>query len=114
KKPMKISTIITTVSLFFIILTGIRIAWLTYQETPPHPTAQHGFIDLSEWEFTNKQNITLNGEWAFYPHKYIQPEESFEKYEDIRISKTVPGSWGGSLFKHSNKIKYGTYHLQVK
>ncbi|WOV88099.1 ATP-binding protein [Sporosarcina oncorhynchi] len=102
-----------TIVLFFLGLTFLRIGWINYHEIPEHPHAVKGHVDLSEWTFTDNETITLDGEWEFYPHEFLDPlahQETSKQYI------TVPGNWVEDL--HSTEsiapYGYGTYRLKLK
>lgn len=110
-QPMKKRNIFFIISMFLLILTGLRIGWIVYHKTPEHPLAEDGVIDLSEWEFTDSETITLDGEWEFYPNEFLNPESAPRSNNLL----TVPGDWQ-RFFTVKNDIPthgYGTYRLKV-
>ncbi len=76
------------------------------------PKAINGYLDLTEWDFSNKNLIFLDGEWEFY---YGETENYTEDKKDfIR----VPSSWHNTK-TIKKKIIYdrngfATYKLKVK
>ncbi|QQK78095.1 response regulator [Salicibibacter cibarius] len=96
--------------LFFLILTCMRIGWMIYHQPPDQPQAEDGMIDLTEWNFTDNEAITLDGEWEFYPSEFIAPNS----YDDPNESKeyiSVPGDW--SIVYGDSPYGYGTYRLTI-
>ena len=94
------------ISIFLLVLTCFRIGWIFYHKTPDHPHAKEGVIDLSNWNFTDKETITLDGEWEFYPGELIN--FGLEKNDESSFT-TIPGHWNNPY----NEINYGTYRLTV-
>lgn len=95
------------ISIFILILTSVRIGWIFYHKVPVHPQAEEGVIDFSEWQFTDDQAITLNGEWEFYPNEFHKPNS-----ENTTSNKTylaVPGDWQEPLSEQA----YGSYRLKI-
>lgn len=78
------------------------------------PTAIHGVLDLSEWNFA-KGHVPLDGEWEFYWAQWIDPDLLAAGSTNAPMYLTVPGSWteavqdGHRLPPHG----FGTYRLRV-
>lgn len=73
------------------------------------PKAKNGQIQISSWDFQKYGTIYLNGEWDFYWHKLVKPEEINRLYK-LRKNQILPASW----------VKYGfpshgfaTYQLKL-
>lgn len=111
-QPMSRKRIYLTIFLFLLGLTSFRIGWINYHEIPEHPHAVKGEVDLSGWEFTDKQTITLDGEWEFYPNEFVDPKSSIEKAKQYI---TVPGNWEDGLHSTDSIVTYGygTYRLAI-
>ncbi|MBP9164888.1 MAG: SpoIIE family protein phosphatase [Leptospiraceae bacterium] len=84
-----------------------------------YPKAIDGKIDLSSWNDMSIYSVKLDGEWEFYPDRYILGEE-FEKPENSseKILITVPSHWGSYLkdkFPHRENVgeAYGTFRLKI-
>ena len=103
------------ISLFLLILTSFRMGWMIYHQTPDHPHAEGGIMDLSDWEFNDSQTITLDGEWEFFPNQFISTtldqSQLMEKAEFI----SVPGKWNDSFMENekASPYGYGTYRLKI-
>lgn len=108
-KPITLTKIWLIISIFLLLLASARIGWIVYHTPPMHPVAKDGVIDLSEWEFTDKETITLDGEWEFYPNTFIHPN-NFDAYVHDKLMIAVPGSWQS---EEMNPSGYGTYRLRV-
>ncbi|WP_249730564.1 ATP-binding protein [Paenibacillus sp. J2TS4] len=108
--------IVLITGLFFLILTGIRGAWIMLHMPPKQPQAVQGILDLRTWDFPLDRTFTLNGEWEFYPHELIMQnplnrsiwlkEKSLEERSFIQ----VPGQWDTP--EHSS-IESGSYRLRI-
>ncbi|GAB3789704.1 ATP-binding protein [Virgibacillus kimchii] len=83
---------------------------MIYHQTPDHPQAEQGVIDLTDWEFSDNQVITLDGEWEFIPNQFIEPYEDVSNEEKILIS--VPDDWN-SYQENESAYGYGTYRLNM-
>ncbi|QJD82360.1 ATP-binding protein [Cohnella herbarum] len=104
--------IITT--LFLLVLTGIRLLWISFQAPPNHPHAVQGIMDLRDWDFESNRPITLDGEWEFYPLRLIANEGSNPENNSQPAYIQVPGSWEASLTSDSSSmLGYGSYRLRI-
>ncbi len=82
------------------------------------PLAQKGVIDLSHWDFTQKdRTIELNGEWAFYWQELLRPEDfpRTSSHAQPTFIK-VPTPWNGHQVNGQilQGDGYATYRLTVK
>lgn len=59
---------------------------------PPASTveAKEGYLDLSNWDFSNNKSVELKGEWAFYPDEFIRPSTSDEKLNAAETFLQLP------------------------
>lgn len=73
------------------------------------PRAQKGLLDLRQINFNNRV-INLDGEWAFYWKKFINPATPSLPKAKQYIS--VPGSWSQENTGLS-PVGYGSYHLRI-
>lgn len=110
KNRMSYKKIFLLISIILLVLTTFRIGWIFYHKTPEHPHAEKGVINLSEWNFTDKDTIKLDGEWEFYPNEFIKPSDSIKKVVDSNFT-SVPGHWDSSA--KDKEINYGTYRLKI-
>ncbi|MHA6261027.1 hybrid sensor histidine kinase/response regulator [Sporosarcina sp. CAU 1771] len=100
------------ISLFLLILTVFRVSWIFIHQIPEHPHPEKGVVDLREWSFTDDQTITLDGQWEFYPFKFVQPLQTRSSKSEF-IS--IPSDWKNKL-QSADPIAsygYGTYRLKV-
>lgn len=112
-KPMTIKKTLLIISLFLLVLTGFRLGWIIYHGVPDHPHAEGGVIDLSNWTFDDKQTITLDGEWEFYPNQFLNAE-SLQISENVhkRNLTFIPENWG-EYSSDDKPVNYGTYHVKI-
>ncbi len=99
--------------LILTILISFRFAWSKLFYTSKHPQAINGVMDLRGIDLENSPSFYLDGEWEFYPGKFISGEDIRTKnytYRNIH----VPGDWREVLNKHSDSsYGYGTYRLRL-
>lgn len=98
---------------FFITLLLIRIIWAVFQAPPDHPRAVRGELDLRSFDFTNDRTVTLDGDWEFYPGKFVKQSES-NTSEKGRLFIPVPGKWDSLLSANNSQYGYGSYRLRIK
>lgn len=111
--PMSKRKIFLLISLVFLVLTTFRIGWIIYHKTPNHPKVEGGVIDLRDWEFSENQTITLDGEWAFYPNQLLKPLSGSILETDFKQDYiTLPGKWG-SFTNDDTSVHYGTYRVKI-
>jgi len=103
-----------TVVLFSLFLLGLRWIWSEIFETPVHPNAVAGTLDLRGWNFGNSRSIPLDGEWTFYAGALVNRENEAEQPKDSRQYIQVPGNWKDALpGGPSRAYGYGTYKLRI-
>ncbi len=81
----------------------------------PH-VAQNGYLDLSTHNFSKKGGVSLQGEWNFFWHSFLDPDQLEISSDKKQSTIKVPGVWNS--FEHDQKPiggqGYGTYYLRVK
>lgn len=101
---------IVVVSVFILILIGIRFSWLAFHAPSDSPTAYEGVLDLREIELSDDTSLSLDGEWDFFSGELITPKDEAEQFSGFeKTGITVPGDWKKSL----SRTGYGTYQLQI-
>ncbi|HLQ97646.1 MAG TPA: ATP-binding protein, partial [Candidatus Dormibacteraeota bacterium] len=67
------------------------------------------------WIFDDKQTITLDGEWEFYPNQFLDPKSGNNvEADETKEFISVPGDWSGYLPKKAiPAYGYGTYKLKI-
>ncbi|MFE6074866.1 ATP-binding protein [Paenibacillus sp. NPDC057886] len=100
---------------FFITLLLIRIIWAFFQASPDYSRAVQGELDLRGFDFTNDRTVTLDGEWEFYPDKFVKQSESNTiSSREGRMFIPVPGKWDSLLSANNSPYGYGSYRLRIK
>ncbi|MFJ8511480.1 hybrid sensor histidine kinase/response regulator [Lysinibacillus xylanilyticus] len=102
------------ISLFIIILTGSRILWLHVFNNTDQPHAEKGQLDLRNWDINAGHAVTLDGEWEFYPYKWLISEE--QHLESSKNAKYIQVPKGWSSYLREGEITpygYGTYRLKL-
>lgn len=97
-------------TVFLLVLLGLRMLWYNFRVPPPHPPIQHGTLDLRDWNFNANRAIHLNGEWAFYPGRLMDSGVPDDSWESNKAWIQVPGKWNSHL---KSEFGYGTYRLRV-
>lgn len=106
-KPLSAKKIVLIISVFILILTSIRLVWMFSHKIPEHPHAEEGIVNLQDWQFTDDQVITLDGEWEFYPNELLNPVENKSNYNHTYLS--VPDIDQDELSEEN----FGTYRLKI-
>ncbi|WP_367398164.1 ATP-binding protein [Paenibacillus sp. MSJ-34] len=83
-------------------------------KTPDHPAAVRGVLDLRDWVFDNRQTITLDGEWEFYPNQLIDPGSDSSSTPSSQTYIQVPGDWSPAFPDDGRApLGYGSYRLRI-
>ena len=62
------------IRIFVLALLMLLLSGCAFQRTSPEePTVKSGIFDLSDWDFSEQGNISLDGNWAFYWNSLILP-----------------------------------------
>lgn len=112
---MKKRKIIFIVSLFLLMLTSFRLVWIFANLHPEFPTVKEGVLDLRGIRLSDDEVLPLNGEWSFFPGKFIVPSHTDNLLsEKGKTWSTVPGDWSSALANDDySPLGYGTYHLRI-
>ncbi|MGE7129238.1 ATP-binding protein [Lysinibacillus xylanilyticus] len=111
---MQKKNIALIISLFIIILTGSRILWLHVFNNTDQPHAEKGQLDLRNWDINDGHAVTLDGEWEFYPYKWLISEEQQLEFSKNAKYIQVPKGWSSSLQEGEiAPYGYGTYRLKL-
>ncbi|MFJ8517034.1 hybrid sensor histidine kinase/response regulator [Lysinibacillus xylanilyticus] len=102
------------ISLFIILLTSSRILWLHVFNNTDQPHAEKGQLDLRNWDINDGHAVTLDGEWEFYPYKWLISEEQHLESSKNAQYIQVPKGWSSSLQEGEiTPYGYGTYRLKL-
>lgn len=83
---------------------------LTCKNNHSIPIAVKGILDLKNIDFDKIESINLDGEWEFFPGKFITTEE-----QNPPMYIQVPFPWNSqpSTYPSHSNIGYGSYRLKV-
>lgn len=102
----------TLIIIFTVLfLTMFRIAWVLFFTLSDKPDAIGGELDLRNWNPKEKETITLDGDWEFYPYSFLVNDEEIIVEKELL---QVPGSWNKALQADGeSSFGYGTYRLRI-
>src|SRR5690625_1159432 len=104
---------IILIILFVLALISFRLLWIHMYDGETEQIITDGELDLRDWDFSNKESITLTGEWDFYPHLLLE-EPLKEEIEQESESIEVPSDWSQKLNPNNySPYGYGSYHLRI-
>jgi two-component system sensor histidine kinase ChiS len=104
---------IATILLFITVLFGFRIAWLSVFTTSESLPVVNGVLDLRGQDLEKADLFKLNGEWKFYPSKFVYHKETSALQNQSQPLK-VPGDWSEALANsQGSSYGYGTYQLRI-
>ncbi|THF82151.1 ATP-binding protein [Cohnella fermenti] len=111
---MRTKRIFLIIGIYLLIITGIRLVWITLESAPSYPDAAQGTMDLASWDYSSDRAIPLNGEWEFYPHSFYRSDYGQSSAASQPEPIKVPDNWGQTLdpARHS-PIGYGSYRLLI-
>ncbi len=102
--------------LIFSALLCLRWAWSEFFYTLDSPRPVNGVLDLRGMDLEKSPTFFLDGQWQFYPGKFISRQDlqsQPEKSQSRMIQ--VPGDWGSVLNEKSgSSYGYGTYRLLIR
>lgn len=75
------------------------------------PAVEKGIADLSEYSFSERGAITLDGEWEFYMSQLISPEEFASIGPQPKDYVDFPSAW--SISSGSQNFGFATYRMRL-
>ncbi|WP_271751120.1 hybrid sensor histidine kinase/response regulator [Cohnella sp. JJ-181] len=114
RKSLTTSQYIAVAALFFAVLFGLRWSWTHLFFPVSHPVIEDGVLDLRGVDLEASPPFALDGEWRFYPSRFLSEEEArAETYASRPIQ--VPGDWRDALDPGGGapSYGYGTYRLRI-
>lgn len=95
------------------ILISLRFTWSKLFYTSQTPQVVNGVMDLRGINLENSPSFYLDGEWEFYPEKFLTSKDfQTNQYPSRKIH--VPGDWREGLNNHSDSsYGYGTYRMRI-
>ncbi len=73
------------------------------------PRAAAGVLDLRGWNLTRDGSVKLDGEWAFHPGAFIDPEDA----PAVKSYLAFPGLWQGRGKFVPRRYGFASYRLTV-
>ncbi|UVI27789.1 sensor histidine kinase [Paenibacillus spongiae] len=101
--------------LIIIVLTAAQLllSGCSSKADTSAPEAKQGVLDLRSWSFQNDGKVKLQGQWAFYSQKLLEPQDL--ERSGIPLYMNVPKTWNS--YPSSVGMKKGqgvaTYRLTV-
>ncbi|CAG7643159.1 Sensor histidine kinase RcsC [Paenibacillus solanacearum] len=102
---------------FILLAATYGLLFQVFRSIPANmPTASQGLMDLTDWNFAEDGDVTLDGQWEFYPGALLGPEDfqashgSDDSPAWTRTLLQVPGSWT----EHTDTFGVVTYRLQIR
>ncbi|MEC0226726.1 hybrid sensor histidine kinase/response regulator [Paenibacillus alba] len=106
-------THIATIVIFLSVLLGLRMVWSEIFTTADQPVVINGVLDMRGKNLDRSPPIALNGDWQFYPAKFLSHEDVQSAVDTPQLLK-VPGDWRHALTNSSgSSYGYGTYKLRI-
>lgn len=75
--------------------------------------ANDGFVDLRNFDFNEKGNIALEGEWEFYMSEIIDPAKFVGINTKPKDVSNFPSTWNETSKAQKPGIGFATYHLKI-
>lgn len=111
---MKTKQILLILGIYLLIISSIRLIWITWNFPPPYPNATQGTVDLTTWDFSSNQAIPLKGEWEFYTDAFYMNDYENPPAPPKPDYIHVPSNWGQTLNPADHSpIGYGSYRLLI-
>ncbi|QGH35338.1 response regulator [Gracilibacillus salitolerans] len=97
---------------FILILTSIRLVWISSNSVETDQPFIDGTLDLTDWDSEQEEILPLTGEWDFYPDRLLdQNDVNNNTFTNERDQQHFPKSW--FKFADTSDYTYGTYHLEL-
>lgn len=114
RKSLSTRQYIAVAALFFAVLFGLRWSWTHLFFPVSHPVIEDGVLDLRGIDLASSPPFALDGEWRFYPSRFVSDDEAkAETYASRPVQ--VPGDCRSVLNAHNGAPSYGfgTYRLRI-
>jgi sensor histidine kinase YesM len=110
---MKKRQILLRVLLFLLLITAIRMCWLSIFQGPEQRPLSQGLLDLRDQPLPDNRLLNLDGKWLFYPNKLLHGPEAASSPASGEFL-VVPGNWRTQNQKGARDARgYGSYRLRV-
>ncbi len=112
---MKKRYIAIIIGLFIIILTLFRLVWMDMFSNVTPIEIEDGIGKLSDWDARDNQVLLLDGEWEFYPSKWLYDEDGPIDVDDNEaVLLHVPDGWNTAFEEEEfPSFGYGSYRLRL-
>ncbi|WP_248927297.1 sensor histidine kinase [Paenibacillus hamazuiensis] len=109
---------IIAISMVCCLLTGLPLTAAAKEVRESGPAAVQGTLDAAGWNFSGQGMIYLNGEWQFYWHALLEPNDfsaAGAVVPEPKLAK-VPHVWGSGApgDPAPDNLGYATYRLDLK
>ncbi|WP_238655835.1 ATP-binding protein [Paenibacillus piscarius] len=95
-------------------LSGLRILWMGIFSDIQHVPSKNGELHLRNWNAEDGQIILLDGEWEFYPSKWLQDGKKQRLDGSKPTLIQVPGGWNEPVRAViSAPYGFGSYRLRI-
>jgi two-component system NtrC family sensor kinase len=96
-----------------IVLAGYLSSCNKSENNLIRPTAEKGVLDLRNWDFNKHGAIRLDGDWAFFWQKYLEPTDTVSTTPYYMSSNK---GWSGNNIDGSRLAGtgYATYRLKIR
>lgn len=114
---MKKSHMILLIGLLLVILSSLRMVWMVLLPHQEQVSIMNGQLDLRHWNADDGGVLLLDGEWEFYPSRWLLDGSRRQRVSAETEPKliSVPGGWNEAL--HSGEptpYGYASYRLRIK
>ncbi|MCB1308203.1 MAG: response regulator [Leptospiraceae bacterium] len=101
--------------ILFLPILWVCLACGSEYPQPVTPRAINGTLDLRDYDFHSSGPITLNGDWAFYPHVLLLPGDALPIDTRITADSLAWDSLEDPAHPGRNlpAFGFGTYRLEV-
>lgn len=95
----------------FLIFISVFISCNTEKKHDSIPVVRKGVLDLRNWNFSQKGNLKISGDFEFYWKQLLEPKDFNTKDIKTKYFLSVPKYWNDSAGLSSDS--YATYRLKV-
>lgn len=104
---------IIVILLLLVVLLGLRWTWSEVFSTEDRAAVVDGIVDLRGRDLDSSPSVRLDGEWEFYPGRFVSQNEAQPVENPPRLIQ-VPGNWSGAMStERDSPYGFGTYRLRI-
>ncbi|MCC6275953.1 MAG: adenylate/guanylate cyclase domain-containing protein [Leptospiraceae bacterium] len=94
----------------------VLILFLSFNLYSENLKAQKGILDLTSWNFTEKGNYKIEGDFEFYWKKLLTPDDFSKIVDEKPYLALVPSAWNDFEIEGTKigRDGYGTYRLKLR